>query len=314
LGGLRINTGSLNKISVFVTMIKSYSAQIKSKNAYELAKLIASSSGILRELYNDKTPEGVSRYENIEELLNAIKDFSEKEPEITDETRETGELSVRTLDEFMQDIALLTDSDTNNKELTDYVSLMTIHSAKGLEFPYVYIVGLEENLFPSIQSLNSRADLEEERRLFYVALTRAEKHLTISYCESRYRWGNLIFCEPSRFIDEIKSEYLDEPVGKAFLKKESNLEKESSASAWKNNQGIQKNNLKKISNITNSGGVTSSETELFQTGMDVEHQRFGKGKIVNIEGTGSNKKATVFFQTVGQKQLLLKFAKLKILN
>jgi len=314
LGGLRINTGSLNKISIFATMIKSYSAQIKSKNAYELAKLIASSSGILRELYNDKTPEGVSRYENIEELLNAIKDFSEKEPEITDETRETGELSVRTLDEFMQDIALLTDSDTNNKELTDYVSLMTIHSAKGLEFPYVYIVGLEENLFPSIQSLNSRADLEEERRLFYVALTRAEKHLTISYCESRYRWGNLIFCEPSRFIDEIKSEYLDEPVGKAFLKKESNLEKESSASAWKNNQGIQKNNLKKISNITNSGGVTSSETELFQTGMDVEHQRFGKGKIVNIEGTGSNKKATVFFQTVGQKQLLLKFAKLKILN
>ena len=314
LGGLRINTGSLNKISIFATMIKSYSAQIKSKNAYELAKLIASSSGILRELYNDKTPEGVSRYENIEELLNAIKDFSEKEPEITDETRETGELSVRTLDEFMQDIALLTDSDTNNKELTDYVSLMTIHSAKGLEFPYVYIVGLEENLFPSIQSLNSRADLEEERRLFYVALTRAEKHLTISYCESRYRWGNLIFCEPSRFIDEIKSEYLDKPVGKAFLKKESNLEKESSASAWKNNQGIQKNNLKKISNITNSGGVTSSETELFQTGMDVEHQRFGKGKIVNIEGTESNKKATVFFQTVGQKQLLLKFAKLKILN
>ena len=314
LGGLRINTGSLNKISVFVTMIKSYSAQIKSKNAYELAKLIASSSGILRELYNDKTPEGVSRYENIEELLNAIKDFSEKEPEITDETRETGELSVRTLDEFMQDIALLTDSDTNNKELTDYVSLMTIHSAKGLEFPYVYIVGLEENLFPSIQSLNSRADLEEERRLFYVALTRAEKHLTISYCESRYRWGNLIFCEPSRFIEEIKSEYLDSPVGKAFLKTESNLEKKSSASAWKNNQGIQKNNLKKISNITNSGGVTSSETELFQTGMDVEHQRFGKGKIVNIEGTESNKKATVFFQTVGQKQLLLKFAKLKILN
>ena len=314
LGGLRINTGTLNKISVFATMIKSYSAQIKSKNAFELAKLIASSSGILKELYNDKTPEGVSRYENIEELLNAIKDFSEKEPEITDETRETGELSVRTLDEFMQDIALLTDADTNNKELTDYVSLMTIHSAKGLEFPYVYIVGLEENLFPSIQSLNSRADLEEERRLFYVALTRAEKQLTISYCESRYKWGNLIFCEPSRFIDEIKLEYLDFPMGKSVEKTENKFDKKSGGSAWNLSPGIQKKNFKKISNVVKGSEIPSSDTELLQTGMMVEHQRFGKGKILNIEGTGSNKKASVFFKTVGQKQLLLKFAKLKILN
>lgn len=214
----------------------------------------------------------------------------------------------------MQDIAILTDADTNNKEITDYVSLMTIHSAKGLEFPYVYIVGLEENLFPSIQSLNSRSDLEEERRLFYVALTRAEKHLTISYCESRYKWGNLIFCEPSRFIDEIKSEYLDLPVEKPVAKTENKFDKKFSGATLNFNQGVQKKNLKKVSNIANSGGITSSDTELLQTGMDVEHQRFGKGKIVNIEGMGSNKKATVFFKTVGQKQLLLKFAKLKILN
>ncbi len=207
---LSMNSGTIAKCSAFVTMIQSFSAQVKTKNAFDLARLIASSSGIMKDLLEDKTPEGISRYENIEELLNAIKEFTEKGA-LQNSSSEEKETALKTLDEFMQDVALLTDADVQDKDSTDKVSLMTIHAAKGLEFPFVYIVGVEENLFPSIQSLSSRADLEEERRLFYVAITRAEKKLTISYAENRYRWGNLIFCEPSRFIDEIDKQFIEFP-------------------------------------------------------------------------------------------------------
>ena len=309
---LNINTGTLSKISAFVIKIKSFSAQLKKKNAFDLAKLIASSSGIIKDLYEDKTPEGLNRYENIEELLNAIKEFSEKN---TNEEELTENNSISTLDEFMQDVALLTDADTKDKEVTDYVSLMTVHAAKGLEFPYVYIVGLEENLFPSIQSLSSRADMEEERRLFYVALTRAEQKVSISYAENRYRWGNLTICEPSRFIEEIENKYLELPKKTSIhtnnIKNDYfNKNKKTSSLNFKGKK------LKKITTFENSSftnDFSDQITEKLQTGMKVEHQRFGKGKIISIEGTGSNKKATVFFNGIGQKQLLLKFAKLKIL-
>ncbi|MCD4744787.1 MAG: UvrD-helicase domain-containing protein [Bacteroidales bacterium] len=315
---LGINTGTQSRIAAFVTMIKSFSVQLENKNAFELGKLIASSSGIMKDLYEDKTPEGLSRYENIEELLNAIKDFSEKETEPLVAV-ENSENSIRTLNEFMQDIALLTDADTKDKDSTNKVLLMTIHSAKGLEFPYVYIVGVEENLFPSIQSLGSRADLEEERRLFYVALTRAEQKVTISYAENRYRWGDITISEPSRFIDEIDEKYIEFPQKKSIHNKTVSSVDNSSFLNKKFVSTIDKNKLKKISNLSktysaNNQYFDTSVIDVLQTGMQVKHLRFGKGKVVSIEGKGSNKKATVFFKNVGQKQLLLKFAKLEIIN
>ncbi|MCD4772918.1 MAG: UvrD-helicase domain-containing protein [Bacteroidales bacterium] len=311
---LNLNAGTRTKLSTFATMIKSFSVQIEKKNAYELGKHIASSSGILKEFYNDKTPEGIGRYENIEELLNAIKEFSEKEN--TNNEEKSGE-SIHTLDNFMQDVALLTDADEKDKTDTDYVSLMTIHAAKGLEFPYVYIVGLEENLFPSIQSLNSRTDLEEERRLFYVAITRAETKLTFSYAENRYKWGNLTICEPSRFLEEVDEKYIDQPQRTIVRNRDKfSKNKHFSKSSTSGILGFKPKNLKKISSISSSSDIQfeSDDSQDLQTGMAVEHSRFGKGKIINIEGNGPNKKATVFFKGVGNKQLLLKFAKLKIIG
>ncbi len=315
-----VNAGTRGKIESFVTMIKSFSAQLGTQNAYDLGKQIANNSGILKELYNDKTPEGVSRYENIEELLNAIKEFTETE--LTDEQIEEREGNLtRGLDEFMQDVSLITDADTKDKDGGDYVSLMTIHAAKGLEFPCVFVVGLEENLFPGIQSLNSRADLEEERRLFYVAVTRAEKQLFLSYAESRYKWGNLTVCEPSRFLEEVDDKYIDRPQRASIFKsklQEDERPKAGNGSGFQRKQPpvapIYKKNLKKIGSATAASPVDFDKDiiEKLQTGMEVEHVKFGKGKVVNLEGEGPNKKATVFFQSVGQKQLLLKFAKLKI--
>jgi DNA helicase II / ATP-dependent DNA helicase PcrA len=317
-----INAGAVGKIRDFVTMIKSFSGGLQMETAYDLGHRIAVSSGILKDLYEDKTPEGVSRHENIQELLNGLKDFTD-----------TGTPDkMRTLDEYLQDIALLTDSDEEEKDDRPKVSLMTIHAAKGLEFPYVYIAGLEENLFPSQLALNSREELEEERRLFYVALTRACKQAFISYACTRYRWGNLISCEPSRFIEEIEPDYLEmpaEPVersnggfrddfssgqvfGKGVFSKTTSKPPAPSAP-----QGIPKK-LVKVSAATK----TSSDAEVFEgddtrnlaAGMEVLHQRFGQGKVVNIEGAYPNQKATVMFQNAGQKELLLKFARLKVLG
>jgi len=322
---LNISPVTRNKISNFITMLKSFAVSLKKKNAYELAKQIAMSSGIIKELYEDDSPEGLSRYDNVEELLNAIKDFSENENnEVVLVEGEKAENSIRTLDEFIQDIALLTDADKNLDKNTNHVSLMTIHAAKGLEFPFVYIVGMEENLFPSIQSVGTRTELEEERRLFYVALTRAKKQAIISYAETRYRWGNLSITEPSRFIQEIDPKYIEQPkiVSKQnkevfynnnYTKKTQKSQKFSQATFSK----FQNKNLKKISNLNtpkNDDIFETSPSEELQSGMEVEHKRFGVGKIINIEGTGPNTKATVFFQNVGQKKLLLKFAKLKIIK
>ncbi len=308
-----LNSGVLSRISAFVTMIKSFTAQIKQKNAYELARLIAGSSGILKDLQEDSTPEGISRIENIEELLNAIKEYSEKGPgmipelEDKDATEET-----RHLDMFLQEVALITDADVKDKDDLDKVSLMTIHAAKGLEFPYVYVVGMEENLFPSIQSLNARSDLEEERRLFYVAMTRAEQRLYLSYAENRYRWGNLTICEPSRFIDEVDAKFLE------FPQRSPRAEKSQARSQQPVQPRFYKKNLKKVDSGGNVQGspadFDAAEADQIQPGIEVEHNRFGKGKVISIEGSGASKKAAVFFKNVGQKQLLLKYARLKILD
>ncbi len=268
----------------------------------------------MKDLHDDKTPEGISRYENIEELLNGIRDFTETEPDFP-----TGETSnIRTLDMYLQDISLLTDADKDDKNDTDKVSLMTMHAAKGLEFPHVYIVGMEENLFPSIQSLNSRADLEEERRLFYVAITRAEKAATLSYAENRYRWGNLSICEPSRFIEEIDEKYIDAP------RKTFNHPSDFSKFRFDDNKPVskttyKKDGLKKIGDSRNkqtkdTPQFDASPTDDIRAGVQVEHQRFGKGKVLNVEGNGPSRKATVFFPAVGQKQLLLKYARLRVVG
>ena len=315
-----LNNGILTKTGEFVTMIKSFSVKLKSDNAYDLASHIAASTGLLKDLYADKTPEGLSRYENVQELLNGIKEFVETGRSITplgDESTYSDTGEVRTLEMYMQDISLLTDADDENKD-TDTVSLMTIHAAKGLEFPAVYVVGLEENLFPSQLSVNSREDLEEERRLFYVAITRAEKMLTLSYANSRFRWGNLVNNEPSRFIEELDMKHIEETgVRKPNFDFVFNGGEERwTSDATPKTGGIfskQPSNLKKVAS-QEVKNFTGDDTSDIQVGMDVEHQRFGIGKVLMLEGNGADRKALIFFQGIGQKQLLLKFAKLKILS
>ncbi len=301
---LPINAGAQKKIGEFTAMMNSFKSRLEETDAYDIAKEIASVTGMTKTLHDDKTPEGVSRYENIQELLNGIKEFSDKNKE---------EDKLVTLPDFLIDVALLTDADNDKPEDKDKVALMTIHAAKGLEFPYVYIVGMEENLFPSQLSLNSRTDLEEERRLFYVAITRAEKKLTLSYATTRYRWGNLISCESSRFIEEIDEKYVDnvtifdpKPMKKPSSSKEAAFKMKFSSP--------KKENLKKVSAVTSSSAGGGSDNKDFVVGLKVAHAKFGKGKIVNIEGAYPNRKATVFFPNVGQKQLLLKFAKLDIIE
>jgi DNA helicase-2/ATP-dependent DNA helicase PcrA len=322
-----INSGAQTKIGGFVEMMKSFASLLTTKNAYDLGNEIASTTGILKELYSDRTPEGISRYENIQELLNGLKEFTETENE------EEEDVTPRGLAEFLQDVALLTNADNEKDEDRDKVTLMTIHSAKGLEFPYVHVVGLEENLFPSQMSLTSRADLEEERRLFYVAITRAEKEIHLSFASSRYKWGSLIFCEPSRFIEEIDEEFLeftfqkgsqpqhkssesyDEPYSaqNSYSNKNNYYKKKSTLPPKKNappkTVHTTPKNLTKVSNKT-SGKSDSAAGLNLEKGMMVNHQKFGNGIVENLE----NGKATINFQNVGNKQLLLKFAKLTIVK
>ena len=298
-------SGTLNKIGGFVSLIESYQIQLDKIDAHELAQTISRSSGILKELYDDKSPEGVSRYENIQALLAGIKEFTESVPE-----NEVGYLN-----DFLIDVALLTDADNEKDENKDKVTLMTIHASKGLEFPYVYIVGLEENLFPSQMALHSRPELEEERRLFYVALTRAEKQATLTYATSRYRYGNIITSEPSRFIDEIDNAHLDlgsANKGSGVSLNQFNLERKLNKA--KTPLFTTRKNLTKLDAAVQSDeSITASDLSDLKVGYNVKHERFGKGKVVGIEGNPPVK-ATVFFPLVGNKQLLLKFAKLEILN
>jgi DNA helicase II / ATP-dependent DNA helicase PcrA len=315
-----VNQGTAHKILDFVSMIKSYTVQLKTRNAYDLGKHIAVSSGLIRELGDDKTPEGVARLDNIQELLNAIREFTEKEPDLPAENGNgSSQKKLLTLEEFMQDIALLTDADTDEKDDNNHVSMMTIHSAKGLEFSYVYVVGMEENLFPSFQSQASRTDLEEERRLFYVAVTRAQNRLFLSYAENRYRWGELSSCEPSRFLEEIDSNYIELPSsnrgGRHAQMQQPKYNPEDSAKI-KVSLPASKNfkPMKQAEKMAGNAPTLSSDFGELQNGMEVEHERFGRGKIISMEGVGSNRKATIFFQQIGQKQLLLKFAKLKIIG
>jgi DNA helicase-2/ATP-dependent DNA helicase PcrA len=303
-----------SQLMAFATMIQSFQVLTKTQSAYEAALYIAQHSGLLKDLYEDKSVEGLNRYENIQELLNGIKEFSERE-----------DLEEKGLDVFMQDIALLTNDDNDKNKDADTVSLMTIHSSKGLEFPQVYVVGLEENLFPSQMALNSRTDLEEERRLFYVAITRAESKLSLSYATSRFKFGTLISCEPSRFLDEIDAQYLElDFTAKPAASSSSSYDDERTA--WGRSDSFSKPKPKtttsapvKTTSILAKAHVPSakfkpSDTSNLQVGMEVEHERFGFGKVISMEGNKPDIKATIFFKEIGQKQLLLKFAKLSIVT
>lgn len=307
------NSGTIRKLNAFAELINSFKANLDEQNAYDLASTIARATGIVAELQNDRTPEGVSRHENIQELLNGIKDFIENAKQESEDS---------SLPAFLEQVALLTDQDSEKPEDRDKVTLMTVHSAKGLEFKHVFIVGMEEELFPSKMSMSTAQNLEEERRLFYVALTRAENKVTLSYTVSRYQWGNVVQCRPSRFLKEIDPQFVDFP--EELLNSSTSSNGESNSFKYKNKPSAKQNirfSGRKLTPLQRASKVAvadndfkaSSPNEL-QAGMNVTHQRFGNGKILNIEGNGMDRKATVFFQNHGQKQLLLKFAKLKIVN
>ncbi|WP_229217263.1 ATP-dependent helicase [Dyadobacter luteus] len=291
-------------IEQFATLIKSFKIMLEEgKDAYEVSSHIAKVSGILKELYEDKTVEGLSRYENVQELLNGIKEFVDNE-----------ENEDKTLSAFLQSVSLLTNADEpDENEDHDRVTMMTIHSAKGLEFRNVFIVGLEEDLFPSQMMLESRQDLEEERRLFYVAITRAEKKLSFSYADSRYQWGRLKMCEPSRFLLEVDQKYLNLTTA---LRRDS--EPAASPMSFVRNLGPRKPTEPKpvpaAQAHTPTGDFVPSDTRNLTEGDKVEHLKFGFGTVLKMEVNGNDRKATVKFDTVGEKTLLLSFAKLRIIK
>jgi DNA helicase-2/ATP-dependent DNA helicase PcrA len=334
-----LNKPTQKKIGDFAILINSFAVLAKQHDAFDVVAHVAKSVGLIKVLGEDKTPEGVTRYENVQELLNGIKDFTEQQKELAE-----GDPS---LANFLSDVALLTDRDNEVDDGTPKVSMMTIHLAKGLEFPYVYIVGLEENLFPSMMSSGSRSELEEERRLFYVALTRAEKRAHLTYAHTRYRWGKLIDCEPSRFIDEIDDKYLDIKVpefsptsfsspalNNAFGAPASGNGRSATVYNGKNtNWGKPAGSQKKSANIGPGAGAAKKPTLRGKTltpinntgagtmsgdflkphelheGKRVVHGRFGLGTVVRMEGEGADAKAIINFDNAGEKRLLLKFAK-----
>ena len=321
---LALNGGALNKLEGFCRLIRHFQVENQKMNAFEITDLVTKKTQMVQELKKDGTPEGVAKIENIEELLNGIRDFTEGQKELADATG--------SLTEFLEDVALATDFDQDNDPNEDRVSLMTIHLAKGLEFPFVFIVGMEEDLFPSALSLNTRAELEEERRLFYVALTRAEERAFLSYTLSRYRWGKLIDAEPSRFLEEIEEQYVEKDIPQESYTfkplmdpgifgepaKNKNVPKRQAQPAVKINTRPSPQQLQKLKKIQGqSSAAVDSDAALhleLTPGTRVEHMRFGKGVVELIEGQGNDKKASIAFEVEGTKKLLLRFAKLKILS
>lgn len=305
-----VNGPTRIKLYEFTTMIKSFTAQLDKLNAYDLAQTIAKSSGVLKELYNekDKGPEEVERYQNIEELLAGIKEFT-----ISRENE-----SEKSLAEFMLDVALLTDADEDKGEEKNHVTLMTIHSSKGLEFPHVFLVGLEENLFPSQMALHTRSELEEERRLFYVALTRAMNSCTLSWAASRFNWGQLVTSEQSRFIDEIDPQYLEfESVQRGpgrSLSGKGGFGDTGFSGGLNKRINTPPPSFKPIEQVRTPSSSKQSTNGDIKVGYNVMHDRFGKGKVTKLEGEGADKKATIFFPHHGAKTVLLRFANLTILE
>lgn len=315
--------GTLEAINDFVTMIKMFQSEMGKKNAYDLAFIVGKNSGVVKELFNDKTTEGLARYENTQELLNSIKEFTE-----TPMNEEDGEVGDKSLGSYLQQITLLTDTD-NDKEDADSVKLMTIHAAKGLEFSCVFVGGLEETLFPNAMSINTREELEEERRLFYVAITRAKKKLWLTYANARYRFGQLQQNEPSRFIDEMPEEYIDRSfAGGGIRNQSSNGARQwnsGGSSGFKPQQpSFTREEKSKPAYLvptrpqtkehTPSADFMPSDTSNLQAGQKVEHQKFGFGEVMKMEGAAHNPIATVQFELNGEKKIMLNYAKLRIVE
>ncbi len=319
------------KLTDFRALIQSFIIEGRKNNAYDTAMYVAKHSGILKHLYDDKSVEGMARYENIEELLSGIKEFVEED----EVSLYDNEPMPRTLEFYLQNIALLTDNQKDDND-TDVVQMMTIHSSKGLEFDNLFVVGLEENLFPSQMSLGSRAELEEERRLFYVAITRARKKLTLSFATTRFRFGTLLNCEPSRFLNEIDPTLVDmqAPTFKTgfgnfggfddFENRSGFLGQKSAEKSYFPNQvGAFKgkppiNNpigkiIPKHRTPPEIKDFVPEDTSKLEAGMTVQHMRFGNGKVVELEGKGDERKATIEFEQYGSKKIILKFAKLRII-
>ncbi len=329
-----LNAGTTNKLIKFRNLIQGFIEDIKSLDAYDVAMEMAKESGILKELNNPESHEDQTKFENVEELLNGIKEF-------VDENDDSDFFP--SLDKFMENVALLTNQDNEKDEDFNKVTIMTIHSAKGLEFKYVFLAGLEEELFPSAMASGTQKELEEERRLFYVALTRAEESATISFAKERYKWGVPTSCRPSRFIKEVDEQYLDLPDSfydqpttpfgdnlfedsskPRFERKPARPSADKAGPAGEKpgiNATIPQVNKKlvKLSEANRKSGNSNvdfkpDDPSLIEEGMIVRHAKFGLGEVVIIEGAEPNKKAKVNFEVVGEKQLLLKFAKLQIVN
>lgn len=295
---LDVNAGTAKKLNALHTMILSLMEKNETMNAFELAQEVIQCSGIAREAYADKTPEGMSQAQNIQELLNAINEFVETR-------QEQGEESLQ-LKDFLSEVSLLTDQDTNKDEERETVTLMTVHSAKGLEFDHVFIVGMEEDLFPSSMSNHSERGVEEERRLFYVALTRARKSCTITYAKSRFRNGKTNSAEPSRFLKDIDVQFLSE-------RDKNTLRNTAPADDF---WGSMREKSRKIIPVQQAIPSTplSKEAKELEVGHIIEHERFGQGVVTAIEMSGNDRRAFVDFTSAGKKQLLLKFAKFTIVG
>ena len=317
-------SGTLESIDNFVTMIRMFQSEQGKKNAYDLANLAGKNTGLVKDLFNDKTTEGLARYENVQELLNSIKEFTE-----TPLNEDDGEVGDKGLGSYLQQIVLLTDTD-DEKENADTVKLMTIHAAKGLEFEVVFVAGLEETLFPNAMSINTREELEEERRLFYVAVTRAKHKLYLSYSNARYRFGQLQQNDPSRFLDEIPDEHIDRSYAGSSAKN-------NATTAWNRGSAFDRMNRgfentapvypkqketkpayavparPQVKEHTPSENFTASDTSDLKAGQKVEHQKFGFGEVVKMEGAAHNPIATVNFELNGEKKIMLNYAKLRII-
>lgn len=338
--GLNINKGTHTKLQAFRDIVSGFISKADSVSAYEIGKEIVSASGIMADIIQDTTPEGMSRRENIDELVNGMYDFCEIR-------REEGNDRMF-LTDYLSEVALLTDQDGEKDDSVSKVTLMTIHSAKGLEFRNVFIVGMEENLFPGPMSSDSPRALEEERRLFYVAITRAEENCFISYAKNRYKYGKQEFCNPSRFLKDINPSFLKLPkdaIGGMPRRTDEyaprNYERGYGRSETYRSSGpsmfdggempqepvrfvkpVPTRNLKRIVPVARPSSVSSGSnipqggaaTHGVSVGRMIEHERFGIGEVVRLEGTGDNCKATVRFENAGEKQLLLKFARFKIIG
>jgi DNA helicase-2/ATP-dependent DNA helicase PcrA len=306
--GSHFNAGTQKKISSYCVLIGNFALKVADSDAYNIAREIALGTGIMRELREGKSPEEVSRLENFEELMNALKEFTEA-------AETNGEPAV--LEAYLANVALLTDQDTDDENDRDKVVLMTMHSSKGLEFKHLYITGMEDTLFPSPMSSGNPRELEEERRLFYVALTRAEKQATLTYALNRYKWGNLERSKPSRFLKEIDQSFLDYPQtgGKSFRGSDQNKFGAHSfrEEPEKYTQETPSPKMKRIIHSENKSSFSSvvNDPSEYSEGDKVEHERFGEGIIITIEGQPPNTTALVDFKKDGRKKLLLRFAKLK---